>query len=317
MTELSVPSAFAADIEQSLSGPRKFINSRYFYDKRGDAIFRRIMEMPEYYLTGCEFEIFSDYQDPIRQLIGTKAFDVIEFGAGDAYKTRILLGNFLRNGSEISYIPVDISGNVLDKLKAELSVELPSLRIDPVQDDYFDALGELGKASARSKLVIFLGSNIGNFSEKEAFDFVSRIHEKLHPGDLLLLGVDLKKDPALVLRAYNDPTGITASFNLNLLERMNTELGANFNVSAFYHYPVYDPSTGLAKSFLVSRAEQDVYFKVLERSFHFWNGEVIATELSQKYELSQLKAWGSKLDFKLEGLFMDKRSYFTDIIFRK
>lgn len=289
----------------------------YFYDKVGDDLFREIMAMPEYYLTRSEHEILSTSKQLIFDTVKNTEFDLVEFGAGDAYKTRILLHNFSEQQARFQYIPIDISANILDTLADSLKRELPQLKIKTVAGEYFQSLAELNQADTRRKLVLFLGSNIGNMDAAHALDFLRRIYASLNTGDLLLLGADLKKDPATVLAAYNDAAGITARFNLNLLTRINRELDANFKPEQFYHYPVYDPATGTAKSFLVSRIEQNIEIKALEQTIHFKEGETIATEISQKYDLEAFHTWAAHTGFHIRKIFSDRKNYFANVLFVK
>lgn len=289
----------------------------YFYDKIGDDLFREIMAMPEYYLTRCEHEILSTNKQAIYEALRNTDFDLIEFGAGDAYKTRILLHHFTRQKAHFQYIPIDISANILETLSDSLRRELPELKIKTVAGEYFHSLAELSQKDTKRKLVLFLGSNIGNMDALHAQDFLRRIYANLNPGDLLLLGADLRKDPQTVLAAYDDAALITSRFNLNLLHRINQELDANFDLDQFYHYPVYDPATGTAKSFLVSRADQLVEIKALEQTIQFHAGEAIATEISQKYDIETFQCWATATGFHIRKIFSDHKNYFANVLFVK
>jgi len=307
---------FANDVLQGLSANPKFLSSRYFYDERGDALFQEIMRMPEYYLTRCEYEILQDKKETILRIFSKDGlpFRLIEFGAGDGTKTKLLLKHFLEKKARFRYLPIDISENVLNLLKDELNNRFPELEVDPLQGEYFKALGALNTEENARKIVLFLGSNIGNFRPSDADKFLKEMASNLNSGDLLFIGFDLKKDPAIILDAYNDKAGITKAFNLNLLTRINNELGANFNIAAFQHFPTYDPQSGEMKSYLISTAQQEVYVEALERRFSFEAWESVHTEVSQKYDLHQIAAMASRAGFKpVENLF-DKQGYYVDSV---
>lgn len=308
---------FATDVIEGLSSTPKFLSSKYFYDEKGDAIFQQIMEMPSYYLTRSEYQIFDTHKEALLQLFGANKapFHLIEFGAGDGLKTKVLLKHFLNQQACFRYLPIDISENVLSLLTHDLELNFPSLEVEPLANDYFEALNILNQEDrTERKVILFLGSNIGNFSHKQAINFLQQMRAHLQPQDLLLIGFDLKKDPAVILEAYNDKEGITKSFNINLLERMNTELGGNFDTSKFIHKPTYNPLTGATKSYLVSTENQEVTFDKLGKSFYFEAWEAIDMEISQKYSLSTINHLAEQAGFKIASNFFDKNRYFVDSV---
>lgn len=309
-------SPFARDVLQGLSGTPKKLSSKYFYDEQGDKLFQQIMQMPEYYLTGCELEIFETRKEAILQAIGRDRFQLLELGAGDGMKTKVLLRHFLGQGVDFQYQPVDISRNVLLELEESLKAELPDLSVESLRGDYFKVLHELRGSSGQPKVVLFLGANIGNYSLEEARSFLQALARELNPGDFLLIGFDLKKDPQLILNAYNDPAGITAAFNLNLLRRLNRELGANFELQAFKHWETYNPIAGEAKSYLVSLKDQHVFIKALNQSFHFEAWEAIDVELSRKYSISEVENLAGQSGFVVQQHFFDEKRYFVDSLWR-
>src|SRR5438477_5473429 len=267
-TELT---AFAEDVLRGLSSTPKSLSSKYFYDDEGTRLFQEIMKLPEYYLTGAELEIFRAQTDAIFTSFanGDKAFDVIELGACDGTKTAVLIYYFLRQNSDISYSPIDISQEALDALSAKFTSEFPLLRIDARNGDYFRILKSLKNAAARRKILLFLGSNIGNFSRVQSVEFFRHLREVMNADDLLFIGFDLQKDPHVIQKAYDDGAGVTAAFNLNLLKRINSELGANFDLDKFTHYAVYRPVECAARSFLISREKQIVNVAALDQTFEF------------------------------------------------
>ncbi len=309
---------FAHDIDEGLSADPKFLSSRYFYDARGDEIFQQIMQMPEYYLTGCEYEIFDRQKQEILKAVDPgKKFNLVELGAGDGYKTKLLLQHFLDQEVTFEYFPVDISANVLKLLSRDLSTLFPTLRVSTLNYEYFTALERLNELDNAPKVILFLGSNIGNFTPERAHAFFNKLAKVIRPGDQLLCGIDLKKDPRTILRAYNDEGGITKAFNLNLLERINRELGGNFQLQNFDHYPTYDPFTGECRSYLMSKVEQEVEIKALGKSYHFEHSEPIHMEISRKYSLKEIKQLAQDCGFSVKHHFTDSKEYFVDTLWVK
>lgn len=305
---------FAKDTMEGLSAPQKTMMSKYFYDAKGDAIFQQIMAMPEYYLTRSEMEIFQNQKDEIFRQVCPNGlpFNLIELGAGDGSKTKVLLAYFIKMGIDFTYYPVDISKHILDELVAMLKEEIPGLDVHPLNMDYFEALAHMEQFTGRKNVTMFLGSNIGNFQEEKLKGFLSNLQGYFKPNDKLLLGVDLKKDPHIILEAYNDTPGITASFNMNLLHRMNTELGANFDLNSFKHYAMYEPVTGEARSYLVSLKDQEVEFESLDFKVSFDTGECIHTEISRKYSVKDLKDLSENCGFVTAKNFYDTHNYYVN-----
>ncbi|MEZ5084158.1 MAG: L-histidine N(alpha)-methyltransferase [Bacteroidales bacterium] len=245
----------AMDVKKGLTSNPKFLNSKYFYDARGSRIFQKIMNMPEYYLTNCEEEFFLTQKQLIYKSFvnNNQPFAIVELGAGDGIKTKILLEYFLVQNASLSYIPIDISEEAIKILIHDLEKLLPELKVKGKIGDYFQLMEELSAIDKTQKILLFLGSNIGNFNPLATITFLSHLRKVMNPEDKLFIGFDLKKDPEVIIKAYDDPHGLTASFNLNLLRRINDELDANFELLTFKHHEVYDPQTGTAKSYLVSR----------------------------------------------------------------
>lgn len=309
---------FAKDVDAGLSQNPKSLSSRYFYDAKGDKIFQDIMRMPEYYLTDCEYEIFNDQKAQILEAIRPEGkFNLVELGAGDGLKTKLLLEYFIEQDVDFEYFPVDISADVLEQLKGDLLERWPQLKVTTLNYEYFTALEQLNKLDSSPKVVLFLGSNIGNFGSKLAGDFYSQLNGVMNCSDQLISGIDLKKDPNVILAAYNDEAGITRSFNLNLLDRMNRELGANFEVSQFDHYPTYDPFTGEARSYLISKVAQKVFIEATGNSYNFARAEAIHMEISKKYSLSQIEDLAQQTGFECKRHFTDSRDFFVDTLWRK
>lgn len=311
--------AVAEAVQTGFSKTPRRLPSWLFYDTNGDRIFQAIMQMPEYYLTGCEYEILQIHQQKLQEhfMMDGSAFDLVEFGAGDGLKTEILLRYFIQNNIDFSYLPVDVSKSVLNQLSARLKASVPGLRMKPVNKRYEEAIHSLHTHDLNRKVFLFLGANIGNFSVSDAINFVTGISAGMEADDQLLIGFDLKKDPRLILAAYDDPHGITRDFNLNLLVRLNRELGAQFRLDQFSHFPYYDPETGSTKSYLISLKDQHIYFECFSRSIHFKQWEVIHTEVSQKYDIAMIEAIAQKANLEIVEYFYDSKRYFCDVLFRK
>lgn len=310
---------FKYDVDKGLSLNPKRLPSKYFYDQKGDALFVKIMNMPEYYLTRCELDIFKNKTQQLIEALNLKPkqyFELIELGAGDGLKTKELLKRLESQNFNFDYFPIDISSNILNHLKEDLELTLPKVSVKPRQGDYFDVL-ETFKQNKNPKVILFLGSNIGNMSDAQASQFIYNLGRNLQKGDTLLLGVDLIKPKEIVLPAYNDQQGITAAFNLNLLHRINKELGGSFNLKQFIHQPEYNEQEGIAKSYIVSTTKQTVEIKAIGKHFDFLEGEKIHTEISRKYNDKLIQKIISPTDFRLKTKIMDSKSYFADYILTK
>ncbi|MFZ1700325.1 MAG: L-histidine N(alpha)-methyltransferase [Pyrinomonadaceae bacterium] len=309
---------FGEDVLNGLNAEPKELSSRYFYDDEGSRLFQQIMKLPEYYLTGCELEVFSKQIDEIYRAFanGDNAFDLIELGAGDGTKTAVLIDHFLKQNADIAYSPIDISQEALDALTAKFHAEFPALRMSARCGDYFRILESLKTGDGRRKVLLFLGSNIGNFSRIKSVDFFRSLRDVMSDNDLLFIGFDLKKDPHVIANAYDDAAGVTARFNLNLLTRINRELGGNFDIDKFAHYANYRPIEGAARSFLISRERQTVRIDALNREFEFDAWEPIFMEISQKYSLDMIKSLAADCGFEIKQNFFDEKKYYCDSLWR-
>lgn len=316
---MSQKEQFAADVREGLSKANRTLPSKWFYDETGDDLFVQIMHMPEYYLTRAEFEIFSEQTSDVIQAINVSPethFDLIELGAGDGTKTKQLLGGLIDGGYSFDYVPIDISSHALDALHKDLQDRWPELHVQPQQGLYFQVLKDLA-STERPKVVLFLGSNLGNLSDERASAFLGQLAHCLRTGDRVLIGLDLKKSEDVVLPAYNDSQGITARFNLNVLTRINRELGGNFKVDQFAHRPEYTEEEGIARSFLESLQDQQVRIDALGASFSFQKGERIHTEVSRKYNDDILTAILSSTGLEVTARITDSKDYFADFILKR
>lgn len=309
---------FARDIDKGFSANEKFTSSMYFYDDLGSRIFQEIMDMPEYYLTNSEFEILQQQSGAIYEALDFQGhFNVIELGAGDGLKTYHLLHYLVSKNIDFTYIPVDISGEAMNILQEKLMKQLPDLKIQPMVGDYFKILAGEIKSQSDPNLMLFLGSNLGNYCERSAIHLLELFHSNMKKNDKLLIGIDLQKNPVTINNAYFDPHGITKAFNINLLKRINRELGGNIDIEKFDFYCHYNPSNGEVRSYLVSLADQDVYLSALDKTYHFNENELISTELSKKYTLTELESLASKLGFGVQEHFLDSKHYFADSLWVK
>lgn len=319
MEQLTKLSTFAQDTLKGLSADQKFLLPKYFYDDKGSRIFQDIMQMPEYYLTDSEFEIFTQYKSEMKDLFvnGNTPFELVELGSGDGLKTKVLLDHFVEQKVDFKYVAVDISRQTNEDLNKKLQAELPELKTEFKTGDYFKMMNELNNDSDKHKIFLFLGSNIGNFKETELHRFLSQLSGLIQQDDKLLIGFDLKKSKDVILDAYDDPHGHTRAFNLNHLERINKELDADFDIESFRHIAQYNEQTGETKSFLISNKDQSVYIEALEKKIYFQKDEAIDMELSQKFDLETIHHLSQKYGFKVEKNFTDNRNYFVDSLWVK
>ena len=319
LTAAIANTAFIQEVQKGLTSYPKKLSSKYFYDQKGDALFQQIMAMPSYYLTDAEFEILQENVATLAAICSAKTtpFSLYELGAGDGKKTKILLRYLMENQFDFEYRPIDISKNALSKLTNAIAEELPKVTVNPLEGTYFSTLKTIGETSSTKKVILFLGSNIGNMPHQFAADFLLQLQHVMNAGDILILGMDQKKNPQTILNAYNDPEGITAAFNKNILSRINTELEGDFDLDAFLHWETYNPETGTAKSYLVSKKEQVVNLKALDITVSFNAWESIHTEISQKYDDNIVTALAEKAGLQISRSFQDSKGYFKNYVLLK
>ncbi len=306
---------FERDVHDGLGRVPKSLPSLYFYDAHGSELFRRIMDLPEYYLTRAERDVLQRNGAHIAAPFAGVPCDVVDLGAGDGAKTRILLRHLARAGSDVRYVPIDVSEGALVTVLEACAAELPWLATAGVVAEYESGIRWLSRSDAqRSRLVLFLGSNVGNLDDVMARGFFSSLHEALLPGDHVLVGFDLVKDIGIMQPAYDDAAGVTAEFNLNLLRRINREHGANFDLDAFQHYATFSPARRAMESYLLSRRRQTVRVARREYTFEAW--EPIHTEISRKYYESDIHAFAEDAGFVPVGHFFDEDRLFVDALWR-
>lgn len=307
---------FLEDVLKGLSAKDKFLESKYFYNAKGDTLFQKIMDCPEYYPTKCEMDIFTNQINELVSVLTEQSseFDIVELGAGDATKSVHLLKCLTDKKIKFTYYPVDISENVIDLLYNSLPEKIAGLQMHGLNGEYLEMLGKARTLSDKTKVVLFLGGNAGNVPLSKAIEFCKLMRQHLSPGDVAVTGFDLKKDPLKILNAYNDKAGFTRDFNLNLLVRINDELKGNFIIENFYHFPAYDPQAGACKSYLVSIKEQKV--NVADKTFYFEEGETIFMEIAQKYTIEQTEDLAKQSGFIPICHFLDEKKWFSDAIWK-
>lgn len=321
MTEKTLlkQSEFARAVHQGLTANPKKLPSRYIYDERGDALFQQIMELPEYYLTNSEKQILLQQADIICGYFCTdqRPFNLVELGAGDGTKTEILLRNLSERDAPFKYMPVDISHSALSGLQDRLKAALPNLKIQPWEGTYFEMLKGIEAFSDRRKVILFLGSNLGNMMHPQARSFLKGLSDAMTRSDFLFIGFDQKKHPQEILNAYNDPGGVTAAFNKNLLYRINRELKGDFDPDKFVHWETYDPESGAARSFLVASQPMQVCIEALDMEVSFNRWETIQTELSQKYDEEVVHWLASGAGLEVVTFFADPEDRYRNYLFQK
>jgi L-histidine Nalpha-methyltransferase len=304
-----VPS-FADDVARGLQSQPKRLPCKYFYDEIGSALFDAITRLPEYYLTAAETEILSEWGWQIVRVLDAPV-DFLELGSGSAIKTRLLIGEALRVQTGLCYSPIDISTEALQASSYALVESYPALRVRAYAGDYFDVLEARVLRFERKMLAMLMGSNVGNYEPGEALELLRLIGMAIRPGDGLLLGVDLKKDRAALEQAYDDPTGVTAAFNRNVLARINRECGADFDPRNFDHVVRYDEIRGSVDSFLQAREPADVFVRTLDLRVRIEGGERIHTESSYKFTDDEIAALGLGAGFRPESVWYDRRKRFS------
>lgn len=310
LAELSEQTSAQSDdlreIHNGLALEQKTLSPKFFYDERGSELFDEITRLPEYYLTTTERQIMQDNMAEIADLIGPRA-SIIEFGAGSSTKIRQLLSHL---HEPAVYVPVDISGDYLEAAAAELAEDFPDFEILPVAADFTKNF-ELPnpRIMPERNIVFFPGSTIGNFSPEAALELLKVMHHEAGTNGGLLIGVDLRKDRETLEDAYNDSAGVTAEFNLNILQRMNREFDADIDVSSFEHEAIYNEDDGRIEMYLRSLRTQS--FEVSDEAFNVAAGERILTEHSHKYSLSGFAALAAQAGFSVERVFTDAKKWFS------
>ena len=306
---------FAADVRRGLTANPKSLPPRWFYDDLGSSLFDAICFLPEYYVTRAETEVLTTYAAEIVDAFGANV-RLVELGSGMARKTRILLDRLTAAQHDLEYVPVDVDEMVLERSGLDLLSDYADLRVTALEADFSRpsiALAGLPPRQERT-VVLFLGSTIGNLDPTAATSLLKDLRSSLKRDDALLLGVDLRKSPDILEPAYDDALGVTAAFNLNLLRRINRELGGHFDIARFAHRAFYDAALGRIEMHLVSRSAQRVAIDTLALEVGFEKGETIHTENSHKYDRATLSQLASSSGFALASVWTDAREWFADAL---
>lgn len=304
---------FARDITYSLTRKNRFIPSKYFYNSIGSQLFKQICNLPEYYIARKEIEILDSIQSELSELL-VGGYVVVELGSGSAIKTRYLFDVLSKMQELIEYYPIDIS-NIIKNSSQKLQNKF-DLKITGIVDKYENGL-ELVRNVNKRKIIVFFGSSIGNFDRHEMIIFLKNVYDSMNPGDLFLLGFDLVKNSAVLERAYNDTKGITKKFNLNLLQRVNDDLGGNFKISEFEHIAFYNIAKQRIEMHIRSKVNQQVYISDIGLSLNLKKDETIRSEYSYKYTVKQISRMMKTIGFNTTRMWCDDQHYFALVLLIK
>ena len=303
-----IEKTFAEEISSSLNRDLKYISPKFFYDKKGSELFEKICLIPEYYPTRTEVSILKQLQNELPSFLDGD-FRLVELGSGTSTKTRLLL-DILTSQKNLEYFPIDIS-EILTESSEQLLHNYENLTITGIVDTYEGGLEFLKKYDEKKNLIIFLGSSFGNFSPIDGYKFLEKVHATMKPGDLFLIGLDLVKEKEILTSAYDDSEGITAEFNLNVLSRINDELDADFNLNNFSHYAIYNEKDQRIEMYLKSLHDQSVIISKSDLELKLKKDELIHTEYSHKYRLSQIHDLLDDVGFELKHTWLDEKKYFS------
>ena len=306
---------FADEISNSLRSNQKSINPKFFYNEKGSHLFEKICTLPEYYLTNAEISILNQLDDKISPHLDGD-FRLVELGSGSSTKTRILIQILERLQTYVEYIPIDIS-RILKTSSRILQSDFKRLNITGIIDEYESGLKFLKYYDTKKNLIIFLGSSFGNFDLEDGSKFLSKINSAMKKDDLFLIGLDLVKDKKILECAYNDSEGITAQFNLNILSRINSELGGNFDLQKFRHHAVYNEDQNKIEMYLRSIDRQTINIPQADLTLNLEKDELIHTENSQKFTISNIKQMSEKAGFEIKDMWYDEKQYFAMILLSK
>jgi len=305
----------ADQLRQALTQPLKTIPPQYFYNDRGSQLFEQICLQPEYYLTNTEIKLLETVAPQLTDY--TKDCELVELGSGSSRKTNIILDAYQRANLPLRYTPIDISSSILEISAHQLLHLYPSLQIHGIVATYEEALAHLPPTTLSCRLIYFLGSSLGNLNPNQCSIFFAQVYDGLNPGDYFLLGVDLQKEISVLEAAYNDRKGVTAEFNLNILAHLNQRFGANFDSNQFRHLAIYNPIAHQIEMYLESLIAQDVYFQGLNFRLTLKAGERILTEISRKFDTSNLTKDLIGVGFHHVQTWQDEQSWFGLILLQK
>ena len=304
-----IEKTFAEEISSSLNHDSKFISPKFFYDKKGSDLFEKICSLPEYYPTRTEISILRKLQPELSSYIDEN-FRLVELGSGTSVKTRLILDVLTKLQDSVDYFPIDIS-EILTESSEELLKNYDGLHITGIIDTYEGGLEFLKNFDKKKNLIIFLGSSFGNFSPNDGFEFLKKINSTMKSGDLFLIGLDLIKDKQILESAYDDSQGVTAKFNLNILSRINDELDADFNLKNFSHLAIYNEEKQRIEMYLKSLVNQSVIVSKSDLLLNLEKDELIHTEHSHKYTLTQIHELLDSVGFEIKHTWLDDKKYFS------
>lgn len=305
---------FARDVRAGLLAARKSIPSRWLWDEEGSRLFERICEVPEYYIPAAEREILAAHADEIAEL-APRAASVFELGSGNAAKSRLVIEAMLRTRGRLGYVPVDISKAALDRTAARLGAEYTALDVEPLFGTYEDGVAHLAQPHERPRVILWLGSNVGNLDRREAASFLGSLRSAMREDDVLVVGIDLRKDRTTIERAYADSHGATARFNRNLLGRINRELGGHFELDRFRHRAVYFETQGVLEMHLVAEGAMRVPIDDLGIAVRIARGEAIHTEDCHKYSAAEIASFRRTAGLSLVRQWFDPQRLFSVNVF--
>ena len=304
-----IEKTFAEEISSSLDRVNKSIHPKFFYDKNGSDLFEKICSLPEYYPTRTEISILKNLESELDTFLEND-FRLVELGSGSSTKTRLILDFLTSTQKNTEYFPIDIS-EILTESSEELFNDYKNLSITGIIDTYEGGLEFLKTYDDKSNLIIFLGSSFGNFSPIDGYRFLEKVYATMKPGDLFLIGLDLVKDKLILESAYNDSDGVTAKFNLNVLSRINDELDADFNLRNFSHRAIYNENDQRIEMYLKSLVDQSIIISKSHLELKLKKDELIHTEYSHKYRLSQIHDLLDDIGFDLKRTWFDDKKYFS------
>jgi L-histidine Nalpha-methyltransferase len=308
---------YADDGREAIAGltqEQKSLPPRYFYDDKGSELFEQICELPEYYPTRTEAAILQEYASVVSQITGP--CELVELGSGSSTKTRLLLDAYSKLNHPLLYLPIDISAGILKEGAKRLLIDYPLLQVRALVGTYEQALAKLAPTSLSKRMIIFLGSTLGNFTQKECDRFFSQIKKTLASGDYFLLGIDLQKPIDILEAAYNDSQGVTAAFNLNMLQHLNWRFSGNFDLSLFEHLAFYNQVESQIEMHLRVKRSHFVRLDTLNLTVNFQEGETILTEISRKFDIKQMSEYLQTKGLKILQVWTDSNQWFALLLFQ-
>ena len=314
-SRIKTQKTFAQELSHSFSQKQKTINPKFFYDEKGSYLFKKICTLPEYYISRTEVALLRQLEEKLPNHLNGN-FRLVELGSGSSTKTRTLIDILEKSQKHIEYFPIDISDILRDSCK-ELHNDYKNLCITGIIDDYEPALELVKNYDGKNNLIVFLGSSFGNYEPKAGLRFLQKINSLMKNNDLFLLGLDLTKDETVLEKAYNDSQGITAQFNLNVLSRINSELDANFDINKFVHHAVYNKNQNRIEMYLRSLEKQIVNIPKADLVLEIKKDELIHTENSFKFTISQIKEMSALSNFQIQDIWCDEKRYFGLVLLSK